>query len=57
MAMNVGLADGAAVAFFTALPCAFLAVFMWKALFFVRRGSDAPGLEITAGEKMSAGSH
>ncbi len=40
--------DGATPAFFAAWPATFLAVFMWKALFFVRSGSDAPGLEITA---------
>ena len=42
--------EGSAAAFFTALPCGFLAIFMWKALFFVRRGSD-PGVEITIADQ------
>lgn len=49
-AMLVG-GDGAAAAFFTALPAAFLAIFMWKALFFVRHGSNNVRLEITAGDQ------
>lgn len=43
--------DGAVAAFFTALPAGFLAIFMWKAIFFFRHGSENPGLEITADEQ------
>lgn len=39
--------DGAAAGFFAALPSAFLAIFMWKALFFIRQGAVDPGVEIT----------
>ncbi len=35
--------EGAAAAFFTALPSGFLAIFMWKALFFVRVGRRESG--------------
>ncbi|MEM7313622.1 MAG: M48 family metallopeptidase, partial [Planctomycetota bacterium] len=38
--------DGAVPSFFTALASGFLAVFMWKALFFMHRGEDDPGIEI-----------
>ena len=40
--------DGAAPAFFAMLPSAFLAIFMWKALFFIRSGASKPGVEINA---------
>lgn len=43
--------DGAFAGFLAALPSAFLAIFMWKALFFVRRGADKPGVEITPAEQ------
>jgi Zn-dependent protease with chaperone function len=43
--------DGAVAAFFAAIPSGFLAIFMWKALFFVREGSDDPGVEITADDQ------
>lgn len=39
--------DGSVAAFLAALPAGFLAIFMWKALFFVRHGSNNPGREIT----------
>ena len=39
--------DRAIGGFFAALPALFLAVFMWKALFFVRAGSTDPGMEIS----------
>ncbi|PQO41879.1 M48 family metallopeptidase [Blastopirellula marina] len=39
---------GAVPAFFTAVPFAFLSIFLWKALLFVRHGEDDPGREITA---------
>ena len=39
--------DGAVASFFAAIPSAFLSIFMWKALFFIRSGSDEPGIEIT----------
>jgi len=39
--------DGAAAGFFAALPSAFLAIFMWKALFFIRQGAVDPGVEIS----------
>ncbi len=42
---------GAVAGFFAALPSAFLAIFMWKALFFIRHGSEKPGVEITAKEQ------
>lgn len=48
--MMVG-GEGAVAAFFAALPSAFLAIFMWKAIFFIRRGIDNPGLEITADDQ------
>lgn len=42
---------GSAAGFFAAIPAAFLAIFMWKALFFVRTGSDEPGVEIKADDQ------
>lgn len=39
--------DGAVAGFFAALPAGFLAIFMWKALIFIRHGSDDPGIEIS----------
>ena len=38
--------DGAFWGFLASLPAAFFAVFMWKALFFVRRNKDRIGVEI-----------
>lgn len=39
--------EGAVAGFFAALPAAFLAVFMWKALFFIRAGASDCGVEVT----------
>ncbi len=38
--------SGSVASFFASLPALFLAIFMWKALFFVRAGSEDPGIEI-----------
>ena len=43
--------DGAFASFCVAVPSAFLAIFMWKALFFVRSGSDNITLEITENDQ------
>ena len=43
--------DGAFPSFFTAVASGFLAIFMWKALFFIHRGMDDPGIEITEAEQ------
>lgn len=40
--------EGSGLAFLVSVPATFLAIFMWKALFFVRHGSDDPGVEVTA---------
>ncbi|RCS53913.1 Zn-dependent protease with chaperone function [Bremerella cremea] len=42
---------GAVPAFFTAIPFAFLAIFLWKALLFVRHGDEDPGREITPADQ------
>ncbi|WP_146117585.1 MULTISPECIES: M48 family metallopeptidase [Pirellulaceae] len=43
--------QGSVAAFFTAVPFAFLSIFLWKALLFVRQGSDDPGREITTADQ------
>ncbi len=43
--------NGAVAGFFAAIPSAFLAIFMWKALFFVRQGSNQHGIEINDGNQ------
>ncbi|MFO1065130.1 MAG: M48 family metallopeptidase [Pirellulales bacterium] len=39
---------GAVAAFFAALPAGFISLFLWKALFFLRRDKKLPGVEIKA---------